>query len=400
MASTHSHGWQRVENDAVWRHTRRIFLGSLLVFLVNITLGFANVFTPGELPHWQSVTHLHGGTLGWFTISAVGFAVWQFTGTRQVTRTFEGRIKWLSWAAVILGAGYVLSFAVAFNLMGNVYALLPIFGTGMMLVIWSTALLALTQIRDQPVVSTVHLLLAGAFTVASLGAIMGVLLGLQYALGSLPLPDGIPATGYHAGPMDTYAVMIGVAAVEWLVDGDEPRSWTWPGVLQFAFFTIAGIVSFIPIEAVSAMGFLGLLAGSLVFFLRIGWRAVLQNPFDQTPKTWATFAPLWLLVFIVIFLSFAFGPLGDGDDWAGVIAFHAYFVGFITNALFGVYSNRTYGGRSLHAWAEPGAFWLINIGLVTFAATEYAMGSKHGAIVMGAGVLLGVATMGYRLLDE
>lgn len=395
-----SHGWSRVENDAVWRHTRRIFLGSLLVFLVNITLGFTNVITPGEIPHWQGVTHLHGGTLGWLTISAVGFTVWQFTGSRSVSATYAERIKWLSWAAVVLGAGYVLSFGVSFNLTGSAYTLLPIFGTGMMLVIWATALLALTQIRYQPVVSTVHLLLAGAMTVASLGAIMGVLLGLQHAVGSLPLPEGIPAIGFHAGPMDTYAVMIGVAVVEWLVDGDDVRDWTWPGVLQFALFTIAGIVSFVPIEAVSMMGFLGLLAGSLVFFLRIGWRAVLQNPLQHTHKTWATFAPLWLLTFIVIFLGAAFGPLSDAGDWIGIVAFHSYFVGFLTNSLFGVYSNRTRGSRTLHAWAEPGAFWLLNIGLVAFASTEIMMGSKHGAVIMGLGVLLGVVTMGYRLLGE
>lgn len=401
MANTGQvHGWYRVKNDAVWRHTRRIFLGSLLVFLINITLGFGNVLTPGEIPHWQGLTHLHGGTLGWLTLSAIGFAVWIFTGNRSVSNTYATRVKWLSWAAVILGAGYVLSFGISFNLTGNAYVLLPVFGTGMMLVIWATALLALTQIRDQPVLGTAHLLVAGGFFVASLGAIMGVLLGLQHALGSLPLPEGIPAVGFHAGPMDTYAVMIGVAAVEWLVDGDEPRDWTWPGVLQAGLFTLAGVISFVPVEAISMMGFLGLLAGSLVFFLRIGWRAVLRNPLDFDPQTWATFAPVWLLVFIVIFLSFAFGPLGEGDDWAGVVAFHAYFVGFITNGLLGVYSNRTRNTRTLHEWAEPAAFWLVNIGLVTFAATEFAMGSKHGAIVMGVGVLLAVATMGYGLLGE
>jgi hypothetical protein len=69
MASTESaYGWSRVRNDAVWGHTKRIFLGSLLVFLVNVTLGFGNVVTPGEIPKWQLLTHLHGATLGWLTL--------------------------------------------------------------------------------------------------------------------------------------------------------------------------------------------------------------------------------------------------------------------------------------------------------------------------------------------
>lgn len=401
MAGTGAaHGWHRVQNDAVWRHTRRIFLGSLLVYLINIALGFANVVSPGEIAHWQVLTHLHGGTIGWLTLSAIGFAVWQFTGNRPVSESYERRIGWLSWAAVLFGAGYVASFGIAFYLTGNAFALLPIFGTGMMLVIWATTLLALTTFRRQPVVRTVHLLVAGAFTVASFGALMGVLLGLQYALGSLPLPQGIPNAANHAGPMDAYAVIVGTALVEWLVDRDDVSSWNWHGLLQAGVFTLAGLMAFVPIEAVSGIGtIVGLLGGSFVFFVRMGWRAVWNNPFAHDERAWATFAPLWLLVFIVGILASNAG-LVPSDTWLGPVIFHAYFIGFLTNGLFGMLSGRTRDGRLLHAWAEPGAFWLVNLGLLAFVATEIGYGGRHGAIVMGIGVLLGVTTIGYRLLGE
>lgn len=398
--SRRDHGWQRVRNDSVWRHTRVIFLGSLLVFLVNIGLGFMNVVTPGAIPRWRILTHLHGGTLGWLTLSAVGFAIWQFTGSRTVSATYEKRIQWLAWAAVLFGAGYVLSFGVSFSLTGNAFSLLPIFGTGMMLVIWATALLAWSTLRKQPVVRTVHLLLAGAFTVASFGAIMGVLLGLQYAVGSLPLPEGIPNVGNHAGPMDAYAVIVGTALVEWLVNRDEVTSWSWHGLLQAGVFTLAGLMAFVPIEAVSGIGtIIGLLGGSFIFFVRMGWRAVLNNPFDHDESAWVTFAPLWLLVFIAGILGSIAGVVPT-DTWLGPVIFHAYFVGFLSNALFGMLSGRTRDTRVLHAWAEPGAFWLLNVGLLAFAATEIVNGSRHGAIVMGIGVLLGVVTIGYGLLGE
>lgn len=397
----HAHGWHRVRSDAVWRHTRRIFLGSLLVFLLNVSLGFANVVTAGEIPHWQILTHLHGGTLGWLTLSAIGFAVWLFTGGRDVSAAYERRVGWLSWAAVLLGAGYVSSFGVAFSLTGNAYALLPVFGTGMMLVIWATALLALTQLRHQPVLRTVHLLVAGAFTVASAGALMGVLLGLEYAAGPLPLPAGIPAVGNHAGPMDIYALITGSALIEWLIARESVSEWTYPGAFQAGLWTLGGLMAFVPVEAVSGIGgLLGFLGGTLVFLGRVGWRAVLADPLRRDESAWAVFAPVWVVVFVGGFLAFSFGVLPEDTPWAGPVLFHAYFVGYITNSLFGVFSGRTRDGPALHDRAEPAALWLVNLGLVAFAATEIGWGERHGALVMGLGVLLAVAVFGYRLTAE
>lgn len=395
----------RVTSESVWRHTRLIFLGALLVFLINIGLGFGNVFTTGELPRWQKLTHLHGGTIGWLSITAVGVAIWVFTGAREVSATYERRIKWLAWAAVLFGGGYVLSFAIGFSLMGNAYALLPIFGTGMMLVFWATALLALTQLQHQPVLRNEHLIVAGAFVLASLGAIMGVLLGLQHALGSLPLPEGLPNTQGHAFPMDIYALVLVSAVIEWVYVGDDAEGWTWAGLTQAVIWPGAGVLVFIaavsgfmPLAPVGLI--LGLAVGPLLFLGRIGWRTLLVDPRDPGPQQWHVFTSVWLLVFVVLFLGAFLGPIPQDLPWLGAVAFHSYFVGYITNALFGVLSLRTGGARTLHEWAEPAAFWLLNLGLVAFFAGKIAADTRHGALVMGLGVLLGVATMGYRLLGE
>ncbi|MDY6764427.1 MAG: hypothetical protein SV377_01865 [Halobacteria archaeon] len=409
----HAHGWHRIQNDAVWRHTRIIFVGSLLVFLINIVLGFLNVVSlkaTGGIPRWVIVTHLHSGTLGWLTLSAIGFTVWIFTGNREVSKTYEKRVKWLAWAAVIIGAGYVLSFAIIFYPPVNEFVLLTILGTGMMLVIWATALLALTQLRKQPVLRTVHLLVAGAFTVASFGAIMGVLLSLHYAfslpfdVGSLPLPYETPSLNFHAGPMDIYAVVIGTALVEWLVDRDKVSGWSWHGALQAGFFTLAGLLAFIPVETVSDIAtVLGILIGSLIFLVRMGWRAVLTNPFRRDESTWGFFAPIWVVVFVGGIIASIAGVVPQDAEWFGPVVLHAYFIGLLTNSLFGMLSGRTRDNRTSPEWIELGTMWLINLGLLTFMATEFMMEEFYrsdGAIVMGFGVLLGVATIGYRLLGE
>lgn len=406
MSDTNAaHGWARVSDDTIWGYTKIIFLGSLLIFLVNVALGFGNVITPGEIPRWQFLTHLHGGTIGWLTLTAIGFTIWLFTGNRPVSPTYEKRIRWLAWAAVLLGLGYVLSFGVSFSLTGNAFTLLPIFGTGMMLVFWATALLALTQLRQQPVLRNEHLILAAAFTLASVGAIMGVLLGFQHALGTLPLPEGLPNLQGHAFPMDLYALVTGSAVIEWLFVGDEASEWTWPGLVQAVVWAGAGLLVFIaavsgfmPLALVGLI--LGLVLGPLIFLGRIGWRVVITDPRRGGAGRWAVFTPIWLVVFIVLFLGSILGPIPQDLEWVGPVSFHAYFVGYLTNALFGVLSNRTSASRTLHEWAEPGAFWLVNLGLVAFAATEIAYGGRHGAVVMGIGVLLGVVTIGYRLLGD
>ena len=67
-------GLKPVENASVWNHIRILFLGSALLFLINIFFGFDNALTPPEtiIPRWQVLTHLHAGTLGWITLSVIG----------------------------------------------------------------------------------------------------------------------------------------------------------------------------------------------------------------------------------------------------------------------------------------------------------------------------------------
>ena len=54
----------RVKNDTIWGQLRILFLASALLFLANIYFGFDNALTVGEIPHWQSLIHLHAGSIG------------------------------------------------------------------------------------------------------------------------------------------------------------------------------------------------------------------------------------------------------------------------------------------------------------------------------------------------
>ncbi len=111
----------RVANAAIWRQIKLQFLGSALLFLVNIYFGFDNALrfvegvTPGFIPRWQILTHLHAGTIGWITLSVIGLAIWVFTGERDVSESYVRRVTALSWMAILAFGGYILSFGLAFS---------------------------------------------------------------------------------------------------------------------------------------------------------------------------------------------------------------------------------------------------------------------------------------------
>ncbi len=166
--------FQRVQNQSVWESLKILFMGSLLIFLINIYFGFDNSITAGEIDRWQILIHLHGGSIGWITLSAIGIAIWQVTGEREVSADYERRVRLLVWASVIIFAAYVPSFGLAFSRpSGFLVALLPIFGAGSVLMLWIAAIFAFSQFKHQPVVTTVHFLIAGGRLAAPDNSLFG-----------------------------------------------------------------------------------------------------------------------------------------------------------------------------------------------------------------------------------
>ncbi len=175
----------QVRNRKVWNQVRILFMGSAVLFLINIYFGFDNALTTGILPRAQALIHLHAGSIGWITLSLIGLAIWIFSGERELSDRYVSRVRTLTYAAIGIFGAYIVSFGIAYSRGGGFFALLPIFGTGAMLVIWVAAVYALSQLRRQPVTTTMHLLVAGGLLVAAVGSTMGLLLGLEHAIGRL-----------------------------------------------------------------------------------------------------------------------------------------------------------------------------------------------------------------------
>jgi hypothetical protein len=395
---------QRVKSDSVWKSLKILFMGSLLIFLINIYFGFNNALTVGEINRWQILIHLHGGSIGWITLSAIGIAIWIVTGQRDVDPAYESRVRTLVWAAVLIFAGYVPSFGLAFSRpSGFLVTLLPIFGAGSVLVLWVAAIFAFAQFKHQPVVTTVHFLAAGALLTAAIGATVGMLLGLERVIGEfLPLPAS-DRVGAHAGMMDTYLFLVASTIVEWALRKGETR-WGWAGLLQALLWMVGAalvpIAFFLNIvEQVLPIFGLMLLVGMVIFLARFGWRALAKLPRGAGVTSWAFFGTLWLIIYMGLFM-WAVSTGGDFNvlpAWFFGVFAHAGFVGMMTNLLMAVVASRGQAGAAVLPWGEPAALWTINLGIVVFLGLRIAADIRIGAIIMGIGVLLGVFTMFRRL---
>lgn len=400
---------QRVRNEVVWRQLRLLFTGALLLFLINIYFGFDNIFTTGAIPRWQALIHLHSGSIGWITLSAIGVAIWVLTGQREVGTAYEQRVRRLVRAAVVVFALYIPNFWLAFSRTeGPLVALLPTFGSLAVVTLWVAAIFALAQVRRQEILTTVHLLAGGALLVAAIGATAGALLGMERAVGQfLPIesPDRV---GFHAAMMDTYLFLAAGGIIEWArTRHAEPRRWTWPGLLQALSWAVAATLAPLAFlfnlldQLLPVFGIL-LLLGLALFVGRMAWRTLATGPSGGMVDRWAFFGTAWLVVFLGLFVY----AIGTGVDptvlppWFYAVFVHAGFVGMMTNLIMAVVSSRTAGSRDVLVAGEPAALWLINGGLVLFLGLKIAADIRWGALVMGAGVLAGVATMLVRLQAE
>ncbi len=160
--------------------------------------------------------------------------------------------------------------------------------------IWVAAIYALSELRRQPVNTTMHLLVAGGLFVAT----MGLLLGLEHVIGRfLPISPNDDRVGVHAGMMDTYMVLVGAGIMEGLIASGPAERWTRAGLLQTLFLTAAALLvpfGFLLGLVSELVPFFGLLlaAGLVTFLIRTGRRALPNNPLRGGIRAWTWFGTL------------------------------------------------------------------------------------------------------------
>ncbi len=389
---------------------RSAFQYGLAIFTLTALLGLANatqVF--GALDRNTLLTHLHSGTLGWITMGVIGLTIWIFGGTGRLMAV---RLSALSTAA------YVLAFW-----SGNVYARAT-FGSTELLVIlywWWFAFASANREGfgrlDIPKLSVVF-----GLTTLVIGSSIGVLAQILLAsTGAIPqTPDLV---GAHASAQTGgYLVLVAAGFIEWQLTGGGKRSTL--GLVQVGLLFIGGLLLSFSLlsaaqlgpqlsQALPGIATLFTLAGIVIIAFRFG-RAALGVSWTSGGARHIAIAVGFLILAVIlqaILVQQFIAAQGDVNKVSiGLLHAldHSYFVGLMTNVLFGAVLIFNMDRPRTWPWADNVIFWGLNLGAASFIAVLLTAGSGEGAKpftnpvsftapIMGLAALLGIATLLMRL---
>ncbi len=391
------------------RAVYRAFQFGLGIFGLTALLGLANatrIF--GALSQDTLLTHLHSGTLGWITMGVIGVTIWLFAGS-------GGNLSRNVGITGLITALYVLAFW-----SGN-FPARAITGTLELLAIlyWWWWAFSAAQREGFGQLDVPRLSLVLGLTILSIGAIVGVTIQLFLALG-LALPTTPELIGTHASAqIGGYLVLVSAGIADWCLSGPGNRSRA--GLAQAWILFFGGLLLAIGvgmnIQPFQGIATLLQVIGIVIVVVRLGMKAA-GAPWTQASgiRHIAISVPFLVLGLIleIMFLAAIIQAQGDFTKISAGLNHaldHSFFVGVMTNSLFGMIliATASQGAARAWPWADNLIFWGLNIGAASFIAVLLTVGSGYSApgpfqhpvaytaSLMGLSALLGIVTLSRRL---
>jgi hypothetical protein len=363
-----------------------------------VVIGILNGLDLVEFSHSQLLTHVHAGTLGWITLSVFAATLWMFSEGRTFDRQELGRLRLLANLVAATIALYVVSFYI-----GNT-TLRVIVGTLALLAIGSFHGWAMRN-RRHVGMTVPHLAMLAALTSLLIGAVLGVLLGLETA----GVDISTRLFGAHPATMVIgYLLLAGMAIVEWrLVPSPKPIGADRAGVVQVSLLFLGGITLMlgilldvfplltlnVPFEVIGVAIFLVRLRQPL---MGTGWGSVSNERLFALGALFLV-ANVVLLAYLIANYAKDFESV---PSWLIFALDHSVFIGVMTNALFGLVDEGSGGPRAAWPWVMQVAFYGVNAGLLGFVAgliTQEAVLKRIFAPVMGTSILIVMVIFALRL---
>lgn len=367
---------------------RRMYLVAMALFLITITIGILNGADAVTFNDDQILTHVHSGTLGWISLALVASAMWMFGSVDR---------------RLALALGVLIPIYVAAFYSGNLPAR-AIGGTALLVAILWVLVWAWRSWSASRSLPGLAVLLG--FTTLTYGAVIGVLLQVQFATGTVIFSQD--AIGAHASAMVfSYLILVAMGLIEWRALGTTgmPRA----GLVQLGALFVGGALLtvtllFLNAEATQAVGGIYLLLQiiAVVLFAARVMPAVMRGDGGPHLKLATTFVFVAILIFV--YLIFLFIQSGDPNNVNFNLvkaSDHAAFIGVITNLVFALIFTLTAGASDRGpSWLAPLGLWAMNLGLLVFLVglgQDIAEVKRIGAPVMGVGILLVLYVLAMRL---
>ena len=339
------------------------------------------------------LTHVHAGTLGWISLSVFGAAIWMLAEPDPATRRMAN-------FSIIALSIYILAFW-SVDLTDTVSVQRPIGGTlAFIAMTWVFVWAVRTRRGKGYDVAQLGIVLALLFLV--IGAVLGVLLGLQLAEVEIVSPENTERlAGGHPGAMVIgFVVLAGVALIEWLIQERPPRlgDARW-GVAQMALIFAAGLITVIGFlfdnEQILTFGVPLQVIGTVILLVR--------HRHQLRPASWGPGAvPKFVrtavigLVAVVVFIAYVVSQFVAGVEFESFVHVlvamdHTNFLLVMTSLIFAMLAK---------GWEVSDRASLIiytglvvgSVGFVIGLVLEEAMLKRVFTPILGLALLYGIVT--------
>ena len=382
-----------------WDEIRMLLLAAMAIFSYTITIGILNGTDIVDFDRRRILGHVHGGTLGWLTLSVFAASLWLFGETKPVSAREKQIARWLAFAGIAAFAAYVFAFSTTY---GNWR---PILGTVSTVVIGGLFIWVLTRVRGS-VLGVPHWGFLAALGTSIVGGVLGILLGLEIATGDNWIPSG--GDGAHPATMVVgFLVPVGLGLAEWAFFFPDPPKATRLGIIQMAFPFAGGVILMVSvlweITPLAPIAILLQIAGVGIFIKRMWPELRSVNFLEASPRRHAVMSLVGLIIVIGLAQYFVAKYEGDFDlvpDHQLLALDHSQFIMMMTNAIFAMLMSATVGRRG--NMVDQIVFWAINIGITGFAVGllfDVTAMKRIFTPIMGIGLFLGLAVYALRLLE-
>ena len=381
---------------------RNLFRAALVIFVITVVIGILNGTDVWDVPRNTLLTHVHAGTLGWITLSVFGGAIWMF-GSPD-----DNSSNTLATFTIVALALYVLAFWSGDILNIEETIQRPIGGTlAFIAMVWMFVWVLRRKRGKSWDVAEFGLGLALLFLV--IGAVLGVLLGLQLAGTEIVSAENADRLGgaHPAAMVIGYVILAAVALIEWLIHkGAAPKlSESRAGMIQMLLIFLAGLLGLVgflldndmllqlnvPLEVV---GLIILLVRLRSFLAPSHWGGSIVEAMPRTAVI-GLVVGVGLLAYVVS-LFVGGSEVEEIEHWL-IALDHVNFIAVVTNLIFAMMAMAS----SVSERANRIIFWGANIGVTGFVAglvSENAILKRVFTPILGLALLYAIVT--YLTADD
>lgn len=371
---------------------RNLFRAALLIFVITVVIGILNGTDVWDPPRNTLLAHVHAGTLGWITLAVFGGAIWMFGSPDDDS---SKRLASFSIAAIAL---YVLAFWSVDLTTDSIQR--PIGGTLAFIAMVWMFVWALRHMRGR-VWDVAELGMALALGFLVIGAVLGVLLGLQLA--NVDIVDPSKADQLyesHPGAMVAgFVILAGLALIEWLMPGRRVPSLSESkmGVVQMLLLFVAGILfvvgSLFAVDSLLQGAGALQLVGAVVLIGRFR-RELAPSQWGGRPVNQYVRTAVVGMIVSVGLIVYLIGQLSSGKEFeelfnVGIAFDHINFLMVLTNLIFAMMIMSV----EVTDTTNRLIFWGLNAGVAGFAVgliMESAALKRTFTPILGLALLYGI----------